>query len=88
MMATDAEITGPINVGNPNEISIKELADVVTAMCDSSAPLAKKPMPKDDPQQRQPDTSLARELLKWEPTPPLKQGLQHTIDWFSRKTAG
>jgi UDP-glucuronate decarboxylase len=88
MMATDAEITGPVNVGNPNEISIKELADVVTVMCDSSVPLVNKPMPQDDPQQRQPDTSLARELLKWEPTTPLKQGLQHTIDWFARKTAG
>jgi UDP-glucuronate decarboxylase len=87
MMATDAEITGPVNVGNPNEISIKELADIVTAMCDSSVPLVNKPMPQDDPQQRQPDTSLARELLKWEPNTPLKQGLQHTIDWFARKTS-
>ena len=82
LMATDDGVTGPINLGNPNEITVRELAETVIAMTQSRSPLVFKPLPPDDPRQRQPDISLAREKLGWAPTVELRDGLERTIDYF------
>ncbi len=82
LMATDDGVTGPINLGNPNEITVRELAETVIAMTQSRSPLVFKPLPADDPRQRQPDISLAREKLGWSPTVELRDGLERTIDYF------
>jgi UDP-glucuronate decarboxylase len=82
LMATDDGVTGPINLGNPNEITVRELAETVIAMTQSRSPLVFKPLPADDPRQRQPDISLAREKLGWSPTVDLRAGLERTIDYF------
>lgn len=83
MMATDHETTGPINLGNPSETSVKELADAVISMLGSSAPIIHEPLPVDDPQQRRPDITLAREILGWAPQTPLEEGLRRTVEWFA-----
>ncbi len=82
LMSTDDGVTGPINLGNPNEITVRELAETVIAMTASRSPLVFKPLPEDDPRQRQPDISLAREKLGWSPTVDLRDGLKRTIDYF------
>jgi UDP-glucuronate decarboxylase len=82
LMATDDGVTGPVNLGNPNEITVRQLAETVIAMTQSRSPLVFKPLPADDPRQRQPDISLAREKLGWAPTIDLRDGLQRTIDYF------
>jgi len=82
LMATDDGVTGPINLGNPNEITVRELAETVINLTHSRSSLALKPLPEDDPRQRQPDISLAREKLGWAPTIELRDGLQRTIDYF------
>jgi UDP-glucuronate decarboxylase len=82
LMATDDGVTGPINLGNPNEVTVRQLAETVIAMTQSRSPLVFKPLPADDPRQRQPDISLAREKLGWSPTVDLRDGLQRTIDYF------
>ncbi|MEP2944356.1 MAG: UDP-glucuronic acid decarboxylase family protein [Hyphomicrobiales bacterium] len=82
MMDTPDDITGPINLGNPNEFTIGELAKTIIQMTDSQSELIQEPLPIDDPKQRQPDISKARELLNWEPTIELKQGLEKTIEYF------
>ncbi len=82
LMATDDGVTGPINLGNPNEITVRQLAETVIAMTQSRSPLVFKPLPADDPRQRQPDISLAREKLGWAPTVDLRDGLKRTIDYF------
>lgn len=73
---------GPINIGNPGEFTVKELAEKVLALTGSSSQLTNRPMPKDDPKQRRPDITLAKEKLGWEPTVQLDEGLQKTIDYF------
>ena len=73
---------GPVNIGNPTEFSMKQLAEMVIEMTGSKSKLAFKPMPQDDPKQRQPDITLARKHLSWEPKIALKDGLQKTIDYF------
>lgn len=83
-MATDDEQTGPLNLGNPTEFTILELAEKVIEMTGSSSKLAYQPLPPDDPKQRQPDISRARELLDWEPTTSLAEGLAPTIEYFDR----
>lgn len=75
--------TGPVNLGNPEEFSIRELADMVLEMTGSRSQLVDKPMPVDDPRQRCPDISLARELLGWSPKIALREGLERTISYFS-----
>ncbi|MFP4163453.1 MAG: UDP-glucuronic acid decarboxylase family protein [Chitinispirillaceae bacterium] len=75
-------IIGPINVGNPGEFTIKELAEEVIRLTGSSSKIIFKPLPSDDPKQRQPDISLAREKLGWEPTVPLSDGLKNAVDYF------
>lgn len=81
-MNTDDSFTGPINLGNPNEFTIQSLAEHVIEMTGSKAKLINKPLPSDDPRQRQPDISLAKKTLDWEPTVQLKEGLRKTIDYF------
>ena len=84
VMETDDTFTGPINVGNPNEFTIKELAEKIVKFTGSSSQLVYKELPEDDPKQRQPDISLARKLLKWEPTIQLDEGLGKTIEYFRK----
>jgi UDP-glucuronate decarboxylase len=81
-------LTGPVNIGNPNEFTIRELADLVVSLTGSRSEIVHHPLPQDDPVQRQPDISLAREKLGWEPTVPLKQGLVATIGYFEKALAG
>jgi len=81
LMNTD-NITGPINVGNPGEFTIKQLAEEVIALTESKSKIIYKPLPSDDPRQRKPDISLAKEKLGWEPVVPLKAGLVKTIEYF------
>lgn len=82
LMATPHEVTGPINLGNPGEFTIRELAETVIRMTGSSSELVFEPLPQDDPMQRQPNITVARETLGWEPTVPLEAGLERTIDYF------
>ncbi len=83
LMATPAEITGPINVGNPGEFTIRELAELTIELTNSSSKLVFRPLPQDDPRRRKPDITKAKAILGWEPTTPLRQGLQRTIDYFA-----
>jgi UDP-glucuronate decarboxylase len=82
MMDAD-EATGPINLGNPGEFTMLELANLVIDLTGSASELVTKPLPADDPLQRQPDITLAKSTLDWEPSIPLTEGLQKTIAWFS-----
>lgn len=84
MMASPVEVTGPINMGNPAEFTIKELAEAVLAKVGGSSRLVYKPLPHDDPRQRQPDISLARKHLGWNPKVSLEAGLEETIAYFRR----
>jgi UDP-glucuronate decarboxylase len=82
MMDTPEDITGPINLGNPGEFTMLELAELVLELTGSSSTLVYKPLPSDDPTRRKPDISKAKTTLGWGPTVPLKEGLQKTIDFF------
>jgi UDP-glucuronate decarboxylase len=82
MMDSADEVTGPINLGNPSEFSMAELADQVIARTGSKSTVTFEPLPADDPRQRQPDISRAKDVLGWEPTVPLDQGLDRTIAYF------
>lgn len=84
LMHTPDEFTGPVNLGNPHEFSIKELAEVILSLTGSASKLIYKDLPSDDPTQRRPDISLAREVLDWEPTIQLEQGLKKTIEYFDQ----
>ena len=85
-MDTPDEFTGPINIGNPTEFTMLELAELVLKMTRSKSKLVFRPLPSDDPRQRQPDISLAQELLGWSPTTELEQGLERTIRYFRDRT--
>ncbi|MCP4104679.1 MAG: SDR family oxidoreductase [Desulfobacteraceae bacterium] len=85
-MDTPDDFTGPVNIGNPGEFSILELAEKVIALTGSGSEIVFKALPSDDPKQRQPDISLAREKLGWKPEIPLEEGLKHTIAYFKRLT--
>lgn len=82
LMETPAEFTGPVNLGNPEEISIRELAEKIIALTGSRSDIILKPLPEDDPLQRQPDISLARMRLGWEPKVGLAEGLRRTAGYF------
>jgi UDP-glucuronate decarboxylase len=82
LMATGDDFTGPVNLGNPVEIPVKELAERIIKLTGSSSTLIYKQLPQDDPTQRCPDIGLARSKLGWEPTVPLETGLKRTIDYF------
>ncbi len=85
LMATGPEVTGPVNLGNPGEFTIRQLAEMVIELTGSASKLVFKPLPADDPLQRQPDISLARKLLDdWQPAVPLREGLQKTIAFFDQ----
>ena len=77
-------MTGPINLGNPGEFTILQLAEQVLALTGSSSEIVHRPLPEDDPMQRRPDITKAKALLDWEPTIPLEQGLVKTIAYFDR----
>ena len=82
LMAAPDEVTGPINLGNPNEFSILQLAEQVISMTGAKSKLERRPLPQDDPKQRQPDISKAKEILDWAPSVQLEQGLEKTIRYF------
>ncbi|MCZ2837711.1 UDP-glucuronic acid decarboxylase family protein [Modestobacter sp. VKM Ac-2985] len=82
MMASSREVTGPINLGNPGEFTIRELADLVVELSGSGSTLDRRPLPVDDPTRRQPDITRAREQLGWAPTVELREGLERTIEHF------
>lgn len=84
LMDSPKAITGPINAGNPGEFTIRELAEMVIELTGSPSKIAYRPLPSDDPMQRQPDIGKARELLGWEPKVALREGLTPTIDYFER----
>ncbi|WP_295404098.1 UDP-glucuronic acid decarboxylase family protein [uncultured Thiocystis sp.] len=82
LMNTPDDVTGPVNIGNPGEFTIKQLAEKVVEMTGSSSRISYEPLPSDDPTQRQPDITLAKERLGWEPTITLETGLAKTIPYF------
>ena len=82
LMATDNDFIGPVNLGNPGEFTIRELAEKTLEMVGSKSALINEPLPEDDPRQRQPDISLAKEKLGWEPVIKLDEGLGKTIEYF------
>ena len=82
LMNSPAELTGPVNLGNPNEFTIRELAETVIDLTGSGSGLIFKPLPEDDPKQRQPDISLAKRELDWQPSVELREGLVKTIAYF------
>lgn len=82
LMNSPAEISGPVNLGNPGEFTIKELAEQIIDMTGSKSKLSFEPLPQDDPMQRKPDISLAKKLLNWEPRMELRSGLQKAIEYF------
>lgn len=85
MMESPADFTGPVNLGNPHECTMLELAETTLRLTGSKSKLERRPLPPDDPKQRQPDITLAKERLGWSPTVPLEDGLKETIAYF-RKT--
>ncbi len=85
MMDTEAGFTGPVNIGNPGEYSMRELAEKVLSLVGGPSKLRFEPLPSDDPRQRQPDIALAREKLGWSPSVPLEEGLKRTIAYFRER---
>jgi len=84
LMDTPDEVTGPINLGNPVEFTIRELAEKTINLTGSSSKIDHRPLPADDPKQRQPNISKAQQLLGWEPRVQLDQGLRKAIEYFDR----
>ena len=82
LMSTSDDITGPMNLGNPVEFSIKQLAETVVELTGAKSNLVYEELPSDDPKQRQPDISFAKEALNWEPNIALREGLKKTIAYF------
>jgi UDP-glucuronate decarboxylase len=82
MMNGPDEFIGPVNLGNPGEFTVLELAKLVLEFTGSKSRIVDKPLPADDPKQRKPDITLAKKWLDWEPKVPLRDGLAKTIDWF------
>lgn len=87
MMNQDSH-TGPVNLGNPEELSTRDLADRIISLTKSASRIVSRPLPQDDPKQRQPDISLAKKILDWQPKTSLEVGLQKTIEYFSAQTVG
>ena len=85
LMDTADDFCGPINLGNPAEFTMKQLAELVIDLTGSESQLTYEPLPSDDPVQRQPDIALAREVLGWEPGVQIEQGLKQTIAYFSAR---
>jgi UDP-glucuronate decarboxylase len=85
LMDSETAVGMPVNVGNPNELTVKRLVDIVMAMTGSDSRVVYMPLPEDDPRRRKPDISRAKELLGWEPQVDLEQGLEATIAWFDNE---
>jgi nucleoside-diphosphate-sugar epimerase len=83
----DSDHVGPVNIGNPTEFTVRQLAEIVLEVTGSSSPLVFEPLPVDDPTQRRPDISLARRLLGWEPSVDLRDGLARTASWLAHRQA-
>ncbi len=81
-MSTGDDFTGPLNLGNPKEMSVRQLAETIIELTGSGSKIIQKPLPKDDPKQRQPNIALAKEKLNWAPIVELKDGLVNTIEYF------
>jgi UDP-glucuronate decarboxylase len=88
LMDSPSGFTGPVNLGNPDEFTIRRLAELVIELTGAKSALAFQPLPADDPRQRQPDISLAKSALDWSPTVRLAEGLRATIDYFAKTHAG
>jgi len=82
MMQTSRNFTGPVNLGNPSEFTVKELAEKIIKLTNSKSKIVHKALPQDDPKQRKPDITLAKEKLKWQPKIKLEEGLLKTIEYF------
>jgi nucleoside-diphosphate-sugar epimerase len=80
----DSDHVGPVNIGNPDEFTVLELAEIVLEVTGSSSEIVFEPLPVDDPAQRRPDITLAREVLGWEPTVDVRTGVGRTAKWFAR----
>jgi UDP-glucuronate decarboxylase len=86
MMNGPDDFIGPVNIGNPGEFTIRQLAELTLELSGAKAKLVEKPLPVDDPERRRPDITLAKQKLGWEPTVPLREGLARTIEWFRSVT--
>jgi len=84
LMNSPEKVTGPVNLGNPGEFTIRQLAELVIELTGSKSKLVRKPLPQDDPRQRKPDIKLAKKALKWEPKVKLREGLKRSIPYFER----
>ena len=84
LMGTSESFTGPVNLGNPDEFTILQLAELVIELTNSSSKLVNRPLPPDDPQQRRPDITLGRAELDWAPVTPLRDGLVKTVRYFEQ----
>jgi UDP-glucuronate decarboxylase len=81
-MAASDDFIGPCNLGNPTEFTVQQLAELVIELTGAKSKIVHEPLPADDPVRRQPDITLARKHLRWEPATPLREGLAKTIAWF------
>ena len=88
LMAASSSVTGPVNLGNPGEFTVRELAELVVAMTGSKSPIVSMPLPADDPTRRKPSIERAQEELGWQPVVPLREGLEKTIAYFEWKLSG
>ena len=84
IMNTDDDFTGPMNIGNPDEFTIQEIAEKIVELTNSNSQIVFKPLPEDDPKQRKPDISIAKEKINWEPKISLNDGLKQTINYFEK----
>jgi UDP-glucuronate decarboxylase len=82
LMKSPRDFTGPVNLGNPDEFTIAELAERIISLTNSKSPINRMPLPEDDPRQRRPDAALAKTVLGWHASTPLADGLRHTIEYF------
>ena len=82
MMNNSDDFPGPVNLGNPEEFTIKQLAELVLELTGSQSKIVYRQLPVDDPARRRPDITLAKQLLDWEPQVPLREGLRRTVEWF------
>jgi UDP-glucuronate decarboxylase len=85
-MMDQEDIVGPVNLGNPDEYTIKELALMIRELAGSSSEVVYRPLPQDDPVRRRPDITIAREKLGWEPKVPIREGLSRTVAYFQKNT--
>ena len=84
LMGTPADVTGPINLGNPGEVTIRQLAEMIIEFTGAKSSIVSRPLPHDDPIRRRPDISRAKNTLDWEPLVPLREGLARTIAYFEQ----